>query len=145
MSNNQTREHEEQNSGVTISLSEEAKAHLQSFAGYEGAPFRDRMSALQFAVSLSIAKFGGSVPELGDQQATTVYNLGSFDSDQNFKEVIKIIAPEAFSKAPLTRLIRAYGEKGLVLMLEHCEGDPSAFELDEILASLNSEVELNIT
>lgn len=134
-------ETETPNSGVTISLSDHAKANLQSFTGYDDAPFKDMMDAFRFAVSLAIASCGEEVPECENQPGTTLYNLGSFDSNQMFREAIKVIAPIAYGQTTLTRLIRSYGEKGIELMLNYCELDPSSFELGEVLRSINSTVE----
>ena len=96
------------------------------------------IDAFRFAVSIAIAKCGEQVPEMQNQSGTTLYNLGSFDGSQIFSEAIKIVAPTPSQEVPLTRLIRAYGEKGIELMLEYCEGDPSSFDLDEVLKNIYS-------
>lgn len=126
------------NAGVTISISDESKAHLQSFAGYEGAPFKDMVDAFRFAVSFALARHGDSVPDLTSSSGGTLYNMGSFDSSQIFKEAIQVIAPDAYASTPLTRLIRIYGERGVELMIEECEGDPSSFAMDEVLENLRA-------
>jgi hypothetical protein len=138
MSDNDGIENETPSAGVTVSLSDEAKAHLQSFTGYDGAPFKEMMDAFRFAVSLAMAHCGNEAPELESQPGTTLYNLGSFDSNQTFKEAIQAIAPEAYAQTSLTRLIRSYGEKGIGLMIEHCEGDPSSFALEDALEDIHS-------
>ena len=138
MSSYHSEERDIPNPGVTIGISDLAKAQLQSFTGYEGAAFKDMIDAFRFAVSIAIAKCGEQVPEMQNQSGTTLYNLGSFDGSQIFSEAIKIVAPTPSQEVPLTRLIRAYGEKGIELMLEYCEGDPSSFDLDEVLKNIYS-------
>lgn len=138
MSSNHSSQQEAPGSGVTISLSDQAKANLQSFTGYEDAPFKDMMDAFRFAVSLAIASCGEKVPEYENQPGTTLYNLGSFDNDQMFKEAIKVVAPDALERTTLTRLIRSYAEKGIELMMEQCDQDPSSFDLGEVLSSIST-------
>lgn len=138
MSSYHSEERDIPNSGVTIGISDFSKAQLQSFTGYEGAPFKDKIDAFRFAVSIAIAKCGEQVPEIKNQSSTTLYNMGSFDGNQIFSEAIKIVAPTPSQEVPVTKLIRAYGEKGIELMLEYCEGDPSSFDLDEVLKNIYS-------
>jgi len=138
MSDYQSNGNDIPNAGVTISLSDEAKIHLQSFTGYDGAPFKEMMDAFRFAVSLALAQCQDNVPNFESQSGTTLYNLGSFDSNQIFKEAIQVIAPKAYATTSLTRLIRFYGEKGIELMLENCGGDPSSFALEDALEEIHS-------
>lgn len=132
---------EQDNTGVTIAVSDHTKDHLSSFCGYSGAPFSEMIDAFRFAVSIGLAQKGGDVPDISATSGTTMYNMGSFDRDGVFRSVIQAVAPEACKTHTITRLIRAYGEYGVAVMVEQCENDPSSLDIHDSLESIQSDID----
>lgn len=139
MNGNQDYEDAAPESGVTISIADDAKSQLQSFVGYEGAPFKEMIDAFRFAVSLALALNQDNPPALDTRQGTTLYNIGTLDSDQVFKEAFQVIAPEAFQQTGLTKLIRAYAEWGIEQMNREMLENGGEFSIPELIEKLRSQ------
>jgi hypothetical protein len=130
-------------SGVTVGIADDAKMQLQSFVGYEGAPFKEMIDAFRFAVSLALAVNQDDPPALGSRPATTLYNMGTFDNDQVFKEAFQVIAPEAFRQTGLTKLVRTYAEWGIEQMNREMLESGGEFSIPEVIEKLRSRLPAN--
>lgn len=126
--------------GVTISLSTQTRAHLDSLYESEGEPYKDRMDAFRFAVSMALALRQDDPPNLS-QGGETMYNIGSFDRDGVFKEVFQIVAPQACKTTPLTQLIRCYGEWGVQQMHESMLEHGGEFNIPDAIARMQEQID----
>lgn len=109
----------------TIGLTPEAKIVMEKLMakGY----FHDQMDAAKFAMSFAI---NCGVDTSVTINASTTWNIGSFDPDREIKNTISVLYPEA--EEPY-RLIENLYNQGLILIGKHIEENGDIFMEDLIV------------
>lgn len=76
-----------ENGGTTIGLTDESKSTIDEVKPY----FNEQLDASRFAMALSIER--GLEPGR-TKNASTVWNVGSFDPNGEYRDLIKALYPE---------------------------------------------------
>ncbi len=93
---------------ITVGLSETASAKLEHLK--ELGIFADKIDGYRFAVSLAIAQ--GVVP--GEiTKRTTLFNVGSLDPDQVFRNSVEALLNEQLKDTTVYRLVERLAEWGV--------------------------------
>ena len=76
-----------ENRGTTIGLTDESKSTVEDVMPY----FNQQLHASRFAMALAIEK---GIEPGSTKNASTVWNVGSFDPDGEYRDLIKALYPE---------------------------------------------------
>ncbi len=100
-----------ENGGTTIGLTDESKSTIENLMPY----FNEQLDASRFAMALAIEK---GVEPGRTKNASTVWNVGSFDPDGEYRDLIMALYPEV--ERPY-KVIEYFINEGFKTIDEHIE------------------------
>jgi hypothetical protein len=108
--------------GTTIGLTDESKSTIEEVKPY----FNEQLDASRFAMALAIEE--GLEPGRS-KNASTVWNVGSFDPDGEYRDLINALYPEV--ERPY-KTIEYFINEGLTMIEKHIE-DEKEFDPEKLI------------
>lgn len=94
---------------TTLGLSRSAHNKLKWL--HEEKYFRELLDGYRFAIALALAQ-GVDPPEI-EEKRTTIFNVGTADSDQSLKQSIQIVMGDRIQGTPVYKMAERLAEWGI--------------------------------